>query len=30
MRARMSGGRPDAPILVYIGRLGPGGKQQGM
>ena len=24
MRERMSGGRPDSPILVYIGRLGPG------
>jgi hypothetical protein len=24
MRERMSGGRPDSLILVYIGRLGPG------
>ena len=24
MRARMSGGRPEGPILVYIGRLGTG------
>ena len=24
MRERMSGGRPNSPILVYIGRLGPG------
>lgn len=26
MRARMSGGNPDAVILTYVGRLGAGGR----
>lgn len=25
MRERMSGGNPEAPLLVYVGRLGAGG-----